>query len=260
MENTVSKNGISGYTLKMIAVITMLIDHVGATIVERYLLTNGMLYGAPLVIYYVMRGIGRLAFPIYCYFIVQGFTYTRSRAKYALRLFVFALASELPFDMALWNSTWDMNHNNVFWTLLLGLLTIWALDVFGNKLVFLDKSKSSFRWFAVTLFRCIVMTSIVLASMFIAQYIINSDYGASGVATIVAMYLLKNYKLTGYGVAVVILGLLTTPLAWLSLLVLIPLKFYNGTRGKQPKYFFYLFYPVHLLVLWLICHMMGLGI
>ena len=141
MENTVSKNGISGYTLKMIAVITMLIDHVGATIVERYLLTNGMLYGAPLVIYYVMRGIGRMAFPIYCYFIVQGFTYTRSRAKYALRLFVFAIASELPFDMALWNSTWDMNHNNVFWTLLLGLLTIWALDVFGNKLVFLDKSK-----------------------------------------------------------------------------------------------------------------------
>ena len=72
MENTVSKNGISGYTLKMIAVITMLIDHVGATIVERYLLTNGMLYGAPLVIYYVMRGIGRMAFPIYCYFYCAG--------------------------------------------------------------------------------------------------------------------------------------------------------------------------------------------
>lgn len=260
MEKTVSEKGISGFVLKMIAVITMLIDHTGATIVERYLIANGVTGGWLITLYYVMRGIGRMAFPIYCYLIVQGFTYTKSRLKYSLRLLAFAVISELPFDIALWKSVCDLKHNNVFWTLLLGLLTIWALDFFKARMVFLDKSKSAFRWFAVTLFRCVIMTSIVLAGMFVAEYVLCTDYGASGVATIVVMYLLKNYRLTGFAAAIIILGLLTTPLEWLALLMLLPLKFYNGTRGKQVKYFFYAFYPAHLLILSLICYGIGLGI
>ena len=104
------------------------------------------------------------------------------------------------------------------------------------------------------------MTSIVLAGMFLAEYILCTDYGASGVATIVVLYLLKNYRLTGFAVAIIILGLLTSTVEWLALLMLLPLKFYNGTRGKQVKYFFYAFYPAHLLILSLICYGIGLGI
>lgn len=261
MENaeiSVSKSGISAFTLKMIAVVTMLIDHIGASFIERYLVANDMLEGVPLCLYFTMRGIGRMAFPIYCFLLVQGFGYTRSKLKYAVRLLVFAIISEVPFDMAIWNSTWDLDHNNVFWTLLLGLLTIWGLDVFRTKLSFIDKSKSTFRWFAVTLFRCIIMTSIILTGMIIAEYVLRCDYGASGVATIVTMYLLKNYKMTGYSVAVIILGLLTSPIEWLALLMLVPLWFYNGKRGPQMKYFFYAFYPAHLLVLGIICYLFRL--
>ena len=114
MENNVMNNqsvagehGISGYWLKMIAVITMLIDHSAATILERILVQ--MPSWAPVTVdnceqWYrldlLLRGIGRMAFPIYCFLLVEGFHYTHSRRKYAARMFVFALISEVPFDMA----------------------------------------------------------------------------------------------------------------------------------------------------------------
>ena len=125
MDTTTSSNtpvaGISGYWLKMIAVITMLIDHTAASILEEMM--QQMPSWGPITLsnlhqWYmldlVLRGIGRMAFPIYCFLLVEGFTYTRSRAKYARRLFVFALISELPFDMALNKSIINMSYNNVF--------------------------------------------------------------------------------------------------------------------------------------------------
>ena len=99
--------GISGFVLKMIAVITMLIDHTAATILERGLMgelsinfiteQNRLIW---MGVYSIMRVIGRMAFPIYCFLLVEGFTYTRNRGKYALRLFLFAFISEVPFDLA----------------------------------------------------------------------------------------------------------------------------------------------------------------
>ena len=79
------KKCISQEMLKIIACVTMLLDHIGATMVSGY----------------GLRIIGRIAFPIYCFLLVEGFTYTRNKAKYAMRLFVFALISEVPFDLAL---------------------------------------------------------------------------------------------------------------------------------------------------------------
>ena len=119
--------GISGYWLKLIAVISMLIDHTSAVILEQI---PGL--EAPA---FFMRIIGRAAFPIYCFLLVEGFYHTRSRAKYAGRLFLFALISEVPFDLAFSRRMWDFSSNNVFFTLLFGLLVIWGVEGIKQKFV-----------------------------------------------------------------------------------------------------------------------------
>ena len=116
----VKQQGISGYWLKVIAVISMLIDHTSAVILEQI---PGLENPA-----FLMRIIGRLAFPIYCFLLVEGFYHTRRRAKYAGRLFLFALISEVPFDLAFSRRMWDFSSNNVFFTLLFGLLVIWGVE------------------------------------------------------------------------------------------------------------------------------------
>ena len=245
--------GISGFTLKMIAVVTMLIDHTAASILERmavsideegfYVVTNEELYS----IYMVMRIIGRMAFPIYCFLLVEGFVHTKNVKKYVLRLFVFALISELPFDMALFNSFWNVEYNNVFFTLFIGLATIAGLD-------YMERYVKSGK-----LLRILIMLCVVGAGMLVAD-ILRTDYGMAGIATIVTMYLLRNKKNVSFTVGVLVLTFLAGILEAAALLMTIPVYFYNGTRGRQMKYFFYAFYPVHLLILAGICAILGLGI
>lgn len=248
-----ANKGISGYTLKMIAVITMLIDHTAASILERmvfqidpngyYTVQAGGLYS----IYMVMRIIGRMAFPIYCYMIVEGLTYTRNVKKYAARLLIFAAISELPFDMALFNSFFDIGHNNVFLTLFLGLVTIAIVDYLIKNL----NCNPVLNKFA--------QLGVVLLGMLLAE-LLHTDYGAAGIAAIVVIYMLRNRKMLAFGMGVVVLGIMAGTMELAALFMLIPMYFYNGTRGKQAKYFFYAFYPAHLLILAGICALLGLGI
>lgn len=138
------QKGLSGSTLKLIAIITMLIDHIGAAVIARLLIAgqgSEMLYK----IYYAMRAVGRVAFPIFCFLLVEGFFYTGSRKKYALRLFGFALLSEIPFDLAFSGKILEFGYQNVFFTLLIGLLTIMLFDA-------VVKSRSGIRFCAV---RCL---------------------------------------------------------------------------------------------------------
>lgn len=258
-QSVAGEHGISGYWLKMIAVITMLIDHSAATILERILVQ--MPSWAPATVdnweqWYrldlLLRGIGRMAFPIYCFLLVEGFHYTHSRRKYAARLFVFALISEVPFDMALNQSVLEFSYNNVFFTLFLGLLVIMAADWVMERFSSDNLTSEIGR---ITLLVVIGMVGCALAS-----YVISCDYGASGVIAIYIMYLLRSKRELGFALAVVSLGVFSGELELLALLMLIPLHFYNGTRGKQHKYFFYAFYPLHLLLLALIAWGLGLGI
>ena len=258
-QSVAGEHGISGYWLKMIAVITMLIDHSAATILERILVQ--MPSWAPATVdnweqWYrldlLLRGIGRMAFPIYCFLLVEGFHYTHSRRKYAARLFVFALISEVPFDMALNQSVLELSYNNVFFTLFLGLLVIMAADRVMEHFSS-DKMISEIG-------RMILLVVIGMVGCVLASYVISCDYGASGVIAIYIMYLLRSKRELGFALAVVSLGVFSGELELLALLMLIPLHFYNGTRGKQHKYFFYAFYPLHLLLLALIAWGLGLGI
>ena len=139
------KTGISGSVLKWIAVITMAIDHMGAGFLESYVMnawggsTIGNTFAGRwneiLSVDQILRYIGRPAFPIFCFLLVQGFLHTRDVKKYAIRLGIFALISEIPFDLALHIRPFHWQNQNVFFTLLLGLLAIWFMQSRGGGLV-----------------------------------------------------------------------------------------------------------------------------
>lgn len=255
------QRGLSGCVLKMIAVITMLVDHTAATILERFL--DQMPVWGPVTwenyevwenIYMVMRCIGRMAFPIYCFLLVEGFYHTRNKAKYALRLFVFALISEVPFDMAFQKSFFDISYNNVFFTLLVGLLTIWAYDEICKR----AETRRTPVMSMTNVLWVLALTAVPLLGCGMA-FLLRTDYNAIGVLAIFIMYRFYERRQLGFGLMVLFLGLLAGGVEFFAFFMLIPMKHYNGTRGRQMKYFFYWFYPVHLLILSLICMAMGLG-
>ncbi len=262
-DSTVSKGtGISGSTLKIIAIIAMFIDHIGATILERLLLRSGytiaqaipggmdnwmsdpgnavLLYG-----YYTMRLIGRFGFPLFCFLLVEGFIHTRSRAKYALRLFLFCLISEVPFDLAIKGEYFNPDYQNVFFTLLLGFLAMCAYDYIQKRI---SAEKPLFQ-----LLPCLG----VLAVAMVAAELLKTDYAAMGVLTISVMYLYRFDKFKSMLWGCIVLTFMSIMEAT-AFLMLIPISKYNGKRGLNIKYFFYAFYPVHLGLLYLVCKWMGL--
>ena len=200
----------------------MLIDHIAATVIIRILKFGGYNDGL-YQLYRVMRNIGRIAFPIFCFLLVEGFMHTRDREKYALRLGCFAAVSEIPFDLAFNGKVLEVGYQNVFFTLLLGLLTMMAYDAVMNQS----------RWSVWK--RTALSTIAILAGMFAAEFL-STDYGALGVLCIMVFYL-----------------------EWAAVFAFVPIFYYNGKRGFGMKYFFYAFYPVHLLILYLIVYKMGYG-
>jgi hypothetical protein len=127
---------LSGSSLKILALVCMLIDHIGAAILyEGILLPRApIIIGTPLhklyLFYRVLRFIGRIAFPIFCFLLIQGFLYTSNRKRYVTRLGIFALISEIPFDLALNNRILEFTHQNVFFTLFIGLLILMLMEHF----------------------------------------------------------------------------------------------------------------------------------
>lgn len=240
------KRDTSGFALKMIAIITMAIDHIGAIIVENMAAQKQA--QALWMLDSWLRGIGRLAFPLFCFFIVEGFQYTHDRRRYAVRLGIFAVISEVPFDLAFNGGPFYIYDNNVMWTLLLGLLAIWALDSLFKKI------REKFSGSAATVLDIVSIAAVVLAVDLIEDYALNSDYGASGVVVIIIMYLLGTHKLIGFALAVIWLGFTCGHSEWYALADLLPLYFYHGRQGRKMKYFFYIFYPAHLLVIRFIAH------
>ena len=118
------RGGVTGSTLKIIAIIAMFIDHTAAIVLERMIYmpkyASISLYG----IYGVMRLIGRLGFPIFCFLLIEGLCYTKDVKKYAGRLFLFALVSEIPFDLGFAGKAFYWQYQNVFFTLFIGLLVL----------------------------------------------------------------------------------------------------------------------------------------
>ncbi|MBR5943619.1 MAG: conjugal transfer protein TraX, partial [Lachnospiraceae bacterium] len=130
------KKGVTGTTLKIIAIVAMFIDHFAAIFVQGYYYSVSATAEPPQnveIIMTVMRAIGRFGFPIFAFLLVEGFTHTRSVKKYALNLGIFALISELPFNLGFMGVLFYPYYQNVFFTLLLGLLCLWCISEFGEK-------------------------------------------------------------------------------------------------------------------------------
>lgn len=234
--------GLSGSSLKWIAIVTMLIDHIGASLIEGYLMnTHGhspyhgfasLTYDQMMGWYFldlVLRCIGRIAFPIFCFLLVEGFLHTKNVKKYALRLGLFCILSEIPFDLAFRGEVFCWDYQNVFFTLLLALLGIWGMDVIQKK---------------CNLF----LGMLCVFGAAVAAELLHTDYGAFGVIFIALLYLFHSRKLLRNVLGA---GMLLTygGIEVVGALAFLPIAFYNGSRGRQPKYFFYAFYPVHLLLL-----------
>lgn len=246
--------GITGSTLKLIAIASMLIDHIGAVILERMLMQNGMLAAIDAETldsfletnaglydtYVVLRLIGRIAFPIFCFLLVQGFLHTHDLKKYLSRLFLFALISELPFDLAFSGKLFDWGYQNVFFTLSFGILTIAGI----HKVE--EKKEWNRIWRAAS---CLLIVALCLG----AVTLLKTDYDMLGVSAIVVIYLFRQNKTMSVGIGCAVL--MEIP-AFVSLILI---YLYNGQRGRSLKWFFYLFYPVHILVLYLVSCALGLG-
>ena len=252
---------INGYDLKMIALLTMFIDHIGASLLWRYIeMSHGYNDSVLMGIYELTRYVGRMAFPIYCFLLVEGFLHTRSVGKYAIRLGIFALISEVPFDLALNQKLWRPSSNNVFFTLLIGLLLIWGISKVEIFYRFWREKKLDA--FIGTLAALAVTVLMVVPALFLAEVVLASDYGMGGVLAILVLYLFRNYYVVGYALAIIVLYIFAGSSEILALVMLLPLSMYDGTRGpkqaKWSKYAFYAFYPVHLLVLGLLCAVLGI--
>ncbi|MCM1099814.1 MAG: conjugal transfer protein TraX [Clostridium sp.] len=237
-----SWQGVSGGTLKIIAVVTMLIDHIAATVLMRMLRIE---YDPELyMVYRVMRQIGRIAFPIYCFMLVEGLTHTRNRWKYAARLGGMALVSEIPFDLAFRSAVLETGYQNVFFTLTIGLVTLGAWEEIESRFPFGIASRPRM-WL-----RYLLMSVTGAAGMGLAAFL-KTDYGWSGVACILILYWFRRVRA---------LQLVMGYLAFVALLdevmafpAFVALALYRGRKGVSSKVFFYGFYPVHLLLLYLTC-------
>ena len=237
----------SGTALKTIACITMLVDHIGASCIEAGILTPGLDSGTlsrdtlsayPLYrLDMVLRFTGRLAFPLFCFLLVEGFIHTHDVKRYVQRLLLFGLLSEVPFDLAFFRTPFAPQHQNVYWTLALGVLAMAGLKRF-------EKENGLPGWQGL-------VWAGGCAALALAA---STDYHAIGVLIICTLYLTRaDRKRQCLAGAVLFLFELTAPLAFVLV------WFYNGQRGAcSPllKKAFYWFYPVHLLVLAMITNLM----
>lgn len=216
------EKGISREMLKCIACATMLLDHIGAV----------FLPGAGL------RIIGRVSFPIFCFLLAEGARFTRSPARYALRLALVALLCEIPYDLLFYGGiTW--RHQSVMLTLLVGLGVCLAMNRSGR----------------------LGILALGLGCL-LAEWL-SGDYGGFGVALMALFFVSAGHKwkdwLRLFGMAVIFLLMgspavpgLVIPIQLFGLLAMVPIALYSGrktTASRAVQWAFYMFYPAHLAVL-----------
>ena len=226
------KRGISSSTLKIIAMISMLIDHIAYILIAPAVRVNGP-DSSIYTLYRAMRGVGRIAFPIYCFLLTEGFFKTHDRKKYAFRLLLFALISEIPYNLAFYGSLRYSGHSNVFFSLLLGFI----------MMSLMEEAKKHFQDF-----RIVVMIYLAaFAACGVCAEWIQCEYGIKGIIAIALLYLFRMSKEEQMIVGCVAFCWEPAALFAFPLIAL-----YNGKRGSNLKYVFYAFYPMHILFLYLI--------
>lgn len=254
--------GVTSAFLHVIAMLFMLSDHMWATVTP----------GHPW-----MTCVGRIAYPIFAFMIVEGYFHTHSLMKYMGRMLVFALITEIPFDLMYGNAVIYPFHQNVMWTFLISLCGIWIMETVKAKTKEMAKKRAEQNGEAKLkkyLWIIIPVDIVVVLSGFIIGLLSMVDYYGMGVVTVFLFYFFRGRKwwcylgqvLVMYYLNVEVLGGLCYIVTifghkfevvqqGFALLALIPIWLYRGKQGYHSKWFQYLcyaFYPGHIIVLVLI--------
>lgn len=249
-----TSRGISGAILKWIALISMVIDHVAAASFVYAPLAFRLLSISWIVeIYYLMRFIGRLAFPLFAFLIAEGFYYTKSRYRQLLSLIIFGIISQLPYRYCLGSAeSWDFNIMlTLAWCYLALIFYDWGMKRLGI-------SFGSFKHPVISSFlanlECTLFLVFTAGVFGTCSYFLRLDYDWGAVLMILAFYVLRKRRVIAVtiGIGFLFLFMMLRGSFSYTLALLVPwalLLIYNGQRGKQNKWVFYWFYPVHLLVI-----------
>lgn len=236
--------GVSAAMLHVLAMVLMLCDHMWATLFPAA---------------EWLTCVGRVAYPIFAFMLVEGYFHTSSLKRYMLRLLAWAVISEIPFNLMYFGSAFYPYHQNVLWTFLLSLLLITLLDRVRDRLR--------------PVFAVIVSAALIVLG-YLAGFALMVDYYGVGVLTVVVFYYFSQRRWWSYVGQLVCLAFLNVELLGglgyevtlfgyeleisqqgLALLALIPIWLYQGRQGEHRKpfrYFCYAFYPAHMLALALI--------
>lgn len=254
---------LSGAVLKVIACISMFIDHFSAIVLWnalKQMSTADNFYVRLMNIYHAGRAIGRIAFVLFAYLIVEGFFHTRSRCRFLCRLGLFALISEIPYDLAFRGQCFDFSVQNIYFTLFLGVLALAAWEWAG-------------------IHAGVLCGYGVIALCGMAAYLFRTDYRYTGILLIFIFYLMHDACLFS---KIIVAGIVMFLGTWSAnclrygesfsiqylfcfslkemygMAAFLPIAFYDGSRGRQlPKLFWYGFYPLHLLLLYGIARLMN---
>lgn len=266
---------MSNAVIKNIAYATMFIDHFFAVVfltIVRKCAAAGQETERLMQVYSAGRAVGRISFVLFAFLAAEGFVYTRSKGKYLGRLAMFAVLSEVPFDLAFGNKVIDPSSQNIFFTLFLGVLAMTAWEWSGRsiRMFYQSRHTGDVCWrICVCLIWGVRLGSVALCCA--AAYILHTDYKYMGVLLIFTFYVTRRCSLPFRAVPagiVMLLGIWSAnclryageySVEYLfrfssrelyGLFAFVPIALYDGTRGRQlPKAVCYGFYPVHLLVL-----------
>jgi len=222
---------LDGTMLKIIAMVCMVFDHVGD------MFFSGVMWP---------RMIGRLAMPLFAFCIAEGFRYTHDKKKYLIRMGIFALVSEIPFDLA-FTGTIDLSHQNIMLTFFLSILALMLYNLVSYSS---DGKKRAWR---------IILGILIVLSIAALALLLKADYSVFAVISVFLFYELRNTpypvrELAGVGFLAVTR---TMGFYLFTGVSIIPLLLYNGKKGKGLKWLFYAFYPGHLLILFAIKKFVG---
>ena len=220
---------MTGFTIKCIACITMLLDHIK--------------YSGPIFQNVLTEYLGRLSFPLFAFLVSEGYCHTSNLKKYYKRLLIFGIISQIPF-MLFRTLVGEWKMLNIMFTLLFGLACVTIYDKIKHKYISIP---------------------LIILITLIGDFL-NVDYGWLGIISVLIMYLLRNkkmflpliygiliflyyYSIAGYKYIFVTRNVLLMLFTWSSTFII---NQYNGEKGKSMKYFFYWFYPVHMLGVYLL--------
>lgn len=220
---------LDGTMLKIIAMVSMVFDHVGDMFFPE------MTW---------MRMIGRLAMPIFAFCITEGYIHTRNKNKYLLRMGVFALISEVPFDLA-FDGKIGLSHQNIMVSFFISIVALMLFDLIRGAKIETKGRYSVWRT---------LLGALAVIAMAVVAFLVKADYTFFAVASVFLFYVFKDTNPFVRPIpGVAFLALTRTMGYYLTTgLSIIPLLLYNGKKGKGLKWLFYVFYPGHLLLLYVL--------